>query len=117
MPMDEYNIYLTAKAILAVRELLKKKEIPDAFMRFGVSGGGCVGFKYVFQIADDVPSEKDHQFLFEDVRVLVDNKSINYLNECTIDWRKSLITQGFTFLNPNARSYCGCGISFTVEEK
>jgi iron-sulfur cluster assembly protein len=114
IPTTETTITLTAAAIKAAKEKLKERGTPDAYIRLGVKGGGCSGFSYVIQYEDDKPTDKDLEFDFYGLRVLVDKKSLNYLKGTTLDWEKTLIAQGFKFINPNEKSRCGCGSSFSV---
>ena len=110
-------IYLTDKAIEAFKERIEKRNTPDAYIRVGVKGSGCKGFTYAIQFEDNKPREKDLEFFFNGIRVIVDKKSILYLNECTIDFEKTPVAEGFQFINPNEKSRCGCGQSFTAEIK
>ena len=90
-------------------------------------GGGCSGFTYVIEFADKPPREKrDLVFVYDverrpgddedpgEVRVLCDKKSILYLNGTTLDWEKTLMWQGFKFVNPKEKSSCGCKESFAI---
>lgn len=110
-------IYLTDKAIEAFKERIEKRDTPDTYIRVGVKGAGCKGYTYVIQFEDDKPREKDLEFFFNGIRVIVDKKSILYLDECTIEFEKTPVAQGFIFTNPNEASRCGCGNSFTAEVK
>jgi len=109
-----YQISLTPVAAEKVKDQLSKRGTPEAYLRLGIKGGGCSGFSYVLQFEDAPPRAKDILFDVEGVHVIVDNKSILYLNGTTLDWKKSLMDSGFKFLNPNEKSSCGCGHSFTV---
>ena len=113
--MSNLKISLTDKAIEATKSFLAKRGTPDAYMRIGVKGGNCSGFSYVIQFEDNKPTEKDLEFNFDGLKVLVDNKSINIINDITIDWETSLIKSGYTFSNPQEANKCGCGKSFSVK--
>jgi iron-sulfur cluster assembly protein len=109
-----YTISVSPKAAEQVKNQLTKRGTPEAYLRLGIKGGGCSGFSYVIQFEDAPPREKDFLFEMEGIRVLVDKKSILYLNGSILDWEKTLMNQGFKFVNPNEKSSCGCGHSFTV---
>lgn len=113
------GITITQKAVEAVKKQLVKRGTPDAALRVGVKGGGCSGFSYVIQFHDGSPHARDvvYDMTAEDgtlVRILVDKKSLLYLNGTVLEWEQTLMQQGFKFLNPNEKSSCGCGHSFTV---
>lgn len=109
-----YNISISPKAAEQVKNQLIKRGTPEAYLRLGVKGGGCSGFSYVIQFEDNPPREKDLLFELEGIKVLVDKKSILYLNGAVLNWEKTLIHQGFKFSNPNEKASCGCGTSFSV---
>ena len=110
----EPMITLTERAVSQFRRVLTKKAIPGAFIRLGVKGGGCSGLSYVMK-PDTEADDFDRTWLAsEDVRVVIDKKSITYLTGTTIDYSvKNLLEGGFTFDNPNSVKSCGCGTSFT----
>ena len=103
-------ISLTAAAVSAIKERRQGSQA----LRIGLKGGGCSGFSYVLAYVDDPPNPQDHVLSFDDVSVFVDPKSMKYLSGMTLDWEKSLIWSGFKFINPNEKSRCGCGSSFSV---
>jgi iron-sulfur cluster assembly protein len=123
----KYSFSVSAMAVRKVYEALRKRGTLDAALRVGVRGGGCSGFTYVIEFADKPPREK-RDLVFEyrvdrvegddgepgSVRVLCDKKSILYLNGTTLDWEKTLMWQGFKFVNPKEKSSCGCNESFAV---
>lgn len=110
----ELSISVTEKAAQAIRKQIDKRGTPDASLRVGIRGGGCSGFSYVIEFHDGPPKAKDRVFDQFGVRVVVDPKSLIYLNGTTLDWEQTLMRQGFKFVNPNEKSSCGCGHSFTV---
>jgi iron-sulfur cluster assembly protein len=107
-------ITVTPGAVDAIRRQIQKRGRPDTALRVGIRGGGCSGFSYVIEFHDGPPRPKDIVYDFGDVKVVVDPKSLLYLNGSTLEWEQTLMRQGFKFLNPNEKSSCGCGHSFTV---
>ncbi|MEO8797531.1 MAG: iron-sulfur cluster assembly accessory protein [Polyangiaceae bacterium] len=97
-----------------MRKQLDQRGTPDACLRVGIRGGGCSGFSYVIEFHDGDPRPKDRVFVRDGVRVVVDPKSLVYLSGTILDWEQTLMRQGFKFVNPNEKSSCGCGHSFTV---
>ncbi|MFO0613064.1 MAG: iron-sulfur cluster assembly accessory protein [Polyangiaceae bacterium] len=113
------TLAVSDKAVDAIRAALAKRGTPDAALRVGIKGGGCSGFSYVIEFADDPPRQGDLVLVYEaegksTVRVLCDKKSIIYLGGSILDYEKTLMYQGFKFKNPQEASKCGCGHSFTV---
>lgn len=116
--MDEtsnYQVFVSPAAVEEVKARLVKRGTPQGFLRLGIKGGGCSGFSYALQFEDGTPKERDVVFQIEGVNVVVDKKSLVYLNGCTLEWEKTLLHQGFKFNNPNEKSKCGCGHSFSVK--
>jgi iron-sulfur cluster assembly protein len=113
------GIVITQSAVDAVAIQIAKRNMPGTALRVGIRGGGCSGFSYVVEFHDGEPRARDVVYDLtstagEAVRILVDKKSLLYLNGATFDWEKTLMRQGFKFINPNEKSSCGCGTSFTV---
>lgn len=111
---SKYKISLSAKAAEQIKLQLQKRGTPQAFLRLGIRGGGCSGYSYIIQYEDNPPTSKDLVFESEGVQLIVDIKSIVYLNNSVLDWDKNLMYQGFKFRNPQEKSSCGCGESFSV---
>ena len=82
-------------------------------LRVAVKGGGCSGFQYVFKIVEKV-NEDDQVFEKDDCRVIIDKKSLQFLEGAEIDYNEELIGSSFKIINPNASSSCGCGTSFSI---
>jgi iron-sulfur cluster assembly protein len=82
-------------------------------LRLGVKTSGCSGMAYVLEFVDEVTTEDE---IFEDkgVKVIIDPKSLAYLNGTELDFVKEGLNEGFKFNNPNVKDACGCGESFTV---
>lgn len=105
------GIRITDSAAAEIRRQAEKRGTPDSAIRLGVRGGGCTGFAYVFEWEDGEGSEKDRFFTSNGVRVVVDPKSLLYLDGTELDFVKSLMGHGFKFNNPNVSGSCGCGES------
>lgn len=106
------NITNTAKE--KIKKLLKSRG-KGLGIRLGVKTTGCSGLAYTLEYVDDYQSEVGvTNFAQEDFIVLVDQKSLVYLNGVTVNWVKQGLNEGFEFINPNERDRCGCGESFRV---
>ena len=106
-------VSMTPVAANRVKELMVTQKVDNAFLRMGVRGGGCSGMTYDLQFDSEL-RKHDKQFEVDGVKVVVDVKSYLYLNGTTLDYVTQGLTGGFTFVNPNAKSSCGCGTSFTA---
>lgn len=116
---SKLSIEITQAAVDAIALQVAKRGRPETSLRVGIRGGGCSGFSYVIEFHDGAPNARDvvYDLTATDgspVRVVVDKKSLLYLNGSTLEWEKTLMRQGFKFVNPNEKSNCGCGTSFTV---
>ena len=85
----------------------------EACIRFGIRGGGCTGYNYVFEFEDRRPRPRDHVFERDGVTVVVDPKSMVLVDGTTIDFETGIRGHGFRFDNPNAKEPCGCGESIS----
>jgi iron-sulfur cluster assembly protein len=111
----ELTMSFTSKAAAAARKQIEKRGTPNAMIRVGIKGGGCSGFSYVIEFEDDPPREgRDRVYEIEGAKFVVDKKSLVYLNGTELDWKQTLMQQGFEFHNPQVKSECGCGHSFQV---
>ena len=105
-------IEITETAARKIRTLMARQGIDEGGLRVGVKGGGCSGLSYTFAC------EREARFgdeVFEGVdcaKIFIDKKSLLYLNGTVLDYDTSLMSRGFVFNNPNAKSTCGCGSSF-----
>jgi len=106
-------VNLTENAISKVKEIMAQQDPVPAGLRIGVVGGGCSGFSYNMSF-ENAPGMMDKIFTFDGVKVYVDATSAMYLNGCVVDYVESLEAAGFKFENPNVKSTCGCGSSFSV---
>ena len=82
-------------------------------LRLGVKTSGCSGMAYVLEFVDEV-TEEDQVFDDKGVKVIIDAKSLSYLDGTELDFVKEGLNEGFKFNNPNVKDACGCGESFTV---
>jgi iron-sulfur cluster assembly protein len=105
-------IEITETAARKIRTLMQKQGIDEGGLRVGVKGGGCSGLSYTFswervaRLGDEVFEGPDG------AKIFVDKKSLLFLNGTVLDYDTNLISKGFVFNNPNAKSTCGCGSSF-----
>jgi len=106
-------ITLTHQAVQQVKNLLTQQGKNDYGLRVGISGGGCAGLSYQFSF-DEKSTDNDKVIEQDGVKVFVDKKSYLFLNGMEIDYHSDLMSSGFKFNNPNAKSECGCGTSFSV---
>jgi iron-sulfur cluster assembly accessory protein len=104
---------VTPTAIEKVKEILEQQEPKPMGLRVAVVGGGCSGFSYQMNFENDA-NPVDKVFDFDGVKVVVDQASLMYLKGTVIDYVESLAGSGFKFENPNVKTTCGCGSSFTV---
>ncbi|HTB98540.1 MAG TPA: iron-sulfur cluster assembly accessory protein [Terracidiphilus sp.] len=104
---------LTPQAITKVREIMATQDPLPAGLRIGVVGGGCSGFQYSMAFENQA-GMMDKVFNFNDLKVFVDATSLMYLNGCIVDYVETLEAAGFKFENPQVKSTCGCGSSFSV---
>jgi iron-sulfur cluster assembly accessory protein len=109
-------LQLTPVAVTKVKEILQQQQQQPAptGLRVAVVGGGCSGFSYHMAFENQVNQESDNVYNFDGLQVLVDQMSEMYLEGVSIDYIDGLDGSGFKFNNPNVKSTCGCGSSFTV---
>ena len=112
MVMTTGNVTVSDRAARKIAAILQK-EPAGAMLRVSVEGGGCSGFQYKFDVErdraeDDLVLEKDH------ATVLIDPISVGFLAGSEIDFVDDLIGSAFKITNPNAKSSCGCGTSFSL---
>jgi iron-sulfur cluster assembly accessory protein len=108
MPLE-----LTSKAVSKVKEILGQQEPKPTGLRVSVVGGGCSGFSYQMNF-ENQSNGIDKTYEFDGLKVFVDQASLMYLNGTKIDYLETLEGAGFKFENPNVKSTCGCGSSFSV---
>lgn len=105
-------IQLTDKAAARVQEFLQNRG-KGIGLRLGVKTTGCSGMAYVIEFVDELQSD-DSVFESKGVKIVVDPKSLIFLDGTEVDFAKEGLNEGFQFKNPNAKDECGCGESFTV---
>ena len=106
-------VQLTETAISKVREILDTQEPKPAGLSIAVVGGGCSGFSYSMAF-ENSPGMLDKTYTFDGLRVFVDQASLLYLDGAQVDFVETLEGSGFKFNNPNVKSTCGCGSSFSA---
>ena len=106
-------IQLTPTAITKVQEILESQDPKPAGLRIAVVGGGCSGFSYSMAFETN-PGMLDKTYNFEGLKVFVDQASLLYLDGAEVDYVESMEGSGFKFNNPNMKSTCGCGSSFSA---
>jgi iron-sulfur cluster assembly protein len=111
------QIEISQEALGALKHQLSNSEKLPKAVRLGIRGGGCSGFTYVVEFDHGDINQNDIEWHDVNLSVpfRVDKKSAVYLEGCRLTWRNSLMKSGFEFDNPNAKSICGCGHSFTVK--
>lgn len=107
------GIQLTTKAVSKVKEIMAQQNPQPLGLRVAVVGGGCSGFSYQMNFETE-PNGIDKTFEFEGLKVFVDQASLMYLSDTRIDFVETLEGAGFKFENPNVKTTCGCGSSFSV---
>jgi iron-sulfur cluster assembly accessory protein len=110
--MDSF-ITLTDKAVEMVKDAMQREGLAGYGIRIGVMGGGCSGFQYSMDF-ENAPKDGDVTLEQGGIRLFVDAMSSMYLQGVTVDYVVGLQGAGFKFNNPNAKSTCGCGSSFTA---
>jgi len=113
LKLGEYAMILQPSAINRLKEILSEENNPKIKLRVFVQGGGCSGFQYGFTLDEDQNSD-DFDFTFDNVKVLVDAMSMQYLSGASIDYQDDLNGSNFVINNPQAVSTCGCGSSFSI---
>src|SRR5580700_11034558 len=106
-------VQLTEKAVGKVREILDSQEPKPAGLRIAVVGGGCSGFSYSMAF-ENQPNMLDKTYSYDGLKVFVDQASMLYLDGAQVDYVETLEGSGFKFSNPNVKSTCGCGSSFSA---
>jgi iron-sulfur cluster assembly accessory protein len=111
--VDSKPINFTGNAIAKVKEIMAQQNPVPAGLRVGVVGGGCSGFSYSMSFENGA-GMMDKTFDFDGMKLFVDATSLMYLKGVVVDYIETLEGAGFKFENPNVKSTCGCGSSFSV---
>ncbi len=107
------SVTLTETAAERVRSFLDNRG-KGVGVRLAVKTSGCSGMAYVIEFVDELDKENDVIFEDHGVNIVVDKKSLLYLDGTEVDYGREGLNEGFKFSNPNAKAQCGCGESFTV---
>lgn len=116
---DSAGVYFSVNAADKVASLIAEEENPRLNLRVFVTGGGCSGFKYGFTFdeqiqEDDTVVEQTCSTGESTVKLLIDSMSFQYLNDAEIDYVENIQGSQFVIRNPNAKTTCGCGSSFSI---
>lgn len=106
-------IQLTENAVAKVKEILETQDPKPQGLRISVVGGGCSGFSYSMAF-ENTPSMLDKTYDYSGLKVFIDQASLLYLDGASVDYVETLEGSGFKFDNPNVKSTCGCGSSFSA---
>jgi iron-sulfur cluster assembly protein len=112
-------ITVSEKAASEVKRIIQEQQsagsMPERiFLRLRVVGGGCSGFQHKLDLDPQVNDKLDQLFEFHGVPVVVDKRSLMYLENAMVDFHDDLNRRGFSITNPSAKSTCGCGSSFSM---
>ena len=112
-------ITVTEKAASEVKRIIQEQQsagsMPEKiYLRLRVVGGGCSGFQHKLDLDPTMSEKLDEVFEFHGVPVVVDKRSLMYLENAQVDFHDDLNKRGFSITNPNAKSHCGCGSSFSM---
>jgi iron-sulfur cluster assembly protein len=106
-------VQLTDSAVSKVREILDQQEPKPAGLRISVVGGGCSGFSYSMAF-ENAPNMLDKTYDYSGLKVYIDQASLLYLDGARVDYVETMEGSGFKFDNPQVKSTCGCGSSFSA---
>ena len=112
-PVPERQVSLSDSAVKRIASLISQEGDASLMLRLSVSGGGCSGFQYGFSFDNSVQTD-DHLFERDGVKVVIDDTSLELLSGAEIDFVEDLVGASFQVRNPNAKSSCGCGSSFSI---
>ena len=119
VPAKAPSLVVTEKAASEVKRIITDQQsqgqLPEKiYLRVRVVGGGCSGFTNKLDLDPQINEKLDEVFEFHGVPVVVDKRSLMYLDNATVDFHDDLNARGFSINNPNAKSTCGCGSSYTM---
>ena len=104
---------LTDAAATQVRKLIEESDTPVSGLRVGVSSKGCSGLSYIFEYAEE-KKKLEEEVESKGVKIFIDPMAIMFIMGSEMDYKEDRLQSGFVFNNPNAKSVCGCGESFSV---
>jgi iron-sulfur cluster assembly protein len=117
-------IVVTDKAVAAVKHIIAQEQeraqkegqpVPEKlYLRVRVVGGGCSGFQHKLDLDKEVNAKLDDVMTVNGLEVVVDKRSVMYLDGAQVDYHDDLNRRGFSITNPKAKSTCGCGSSFSM---
>jgi iron-sulfur cluster assembly protein len=108
-------ITVTEKAAGEVKRIIDEQQFKErVYLRMRVVGGGCSGFQHKLDLDLNVNPKLDEVFEYHGIPVVVDKRSLMYLDNAQVDFHDDLNRRGFSISNPNAKSTCGCGSSFSM---
>ncbi len=113
--MSTINITITDQAAELVKNTMAEIETEDPHLFIYVAGGGCSGLQYGMAVSEGEPEIDDVVVYDKGVKIVVDGKSVKYLDGAIINYKEDGLMSGFKIVNPNAEKSCGCGSSFSVE--
>jgi iron-sulfur cluster assembly protein len=113
MPASSNVLQVSERAAAQVKQIQERENKQGTFLRVGVIGGGCSGLSYKLSF-DETTKEKDKIIEAHGIKLAIDGKSALFLRGTILDFTDGLNGQGFVFTNPNAKSTCGCGSSFSA---
>ncbi len=110
------GLTITEVAAKEVKRIIEEQKLENTHLRVGIKGGGCSGFSYDLGFEDDEKLDEKADSVTKqfDIQIVVDKKSMLYLDGTTLDFMEDLSKRGFVFNNPNSVKSCGCGSSFSV---
>jgi iron-sulfur cluster assembly protein len=109
------KITITDQAAELVKTTMAEIETEDPHLFIYVAGGGCSGLQYGMAVSEGEPEIDDVVVYDNGVKIVVDGKSVKYLDGAIINYKEDGLMSGFKIVNPNAEKSCGCGSSFSVE--
>ena len=99
----------------AIQKLIEKTKEDRNIIRVGITGGGCVGYEYIFDYESRINND-DHVFDYGQFTIVIDDVSYPFLSDATLDYIYEGINESFKILNPREQSSCGCGVSVNFYE-
>ena len=106
---EKDTVMITKEALEQIRKVREANNVPEEFsLRMGVKSGGCSGMQYIIGFDSEV-NDSDEEIKVEDMNIIIDRKSLFYLQGVTLDYVDDVHGKGFVFNNPNNENVCGCG--------